>query len=178
MAPGFALPVPEIVAALLKEHGGRAMNITLAVREAARDDREGIALLLRRSGLSAQGVLLPGTRYWVVETPEDGVIGVAGLEMGEDAALLRSVAVHPAHRGRGIGTLLVRRALIGLLAWRCAHVYLFGGGADGYWERHGFRQVPSNDLLAALPNAPQVRLYQEHGWAANERAWRKDFMLG
>jgi hypothetical protein len=38
----------------------------------------------------------------------------------------------------------------------------------------GFREVPVSELVAALPEAPQVRQYAALGWLSTEVAWRCD----
>ena len=52
--------------------------------------------------------------------------------------------------------------------------YLFSTEAGAFWSRQGFREVPVPELVAALPDAPQVRHYDQQGWLPDEVAWRKD----
>lgn len=49
--------------------------------------------------------------------------------------------------------------------------YLFSTGAGPYWMRLGFRETPAPELIAAMPDAPQVRRYDELGWLPTEVAW-------
>jgi len=42
--------------------------------------------------------------------------------------------------------------------------------------RQGFREVSAPELVAALPNAPQVRRYDQQGWLPDEVAWCKDLI--
>jgi hypothetical protein len=53
-------------------------------------------------GLPVVDVLSPGTVYWVIETPTKQVIASAGLELGREAALLRSVAIAERHRAEDL----------------------------------------------------------------------------
>lgn len=54
------------------------------------------------------------------------------------------------------------------------NVYLFSTGAGGYFSRLGFRRVAVDEVVAALPDAPQVRRFSELGWLPREIAWRLD----
>jgi amino-acid N-acetyltransferase len=45
----------------------------------------------------------------VARDKDDGIIGVVGIEMYQGSGLLRSLAVHPACRGKGLGSQLTRR---------------------------------------------------------------------
>ncbi len=146
---------------------GAAMSYT--IREAQEDDRPALRALLEACGLSTHAILHPGTRYWLAESEAGLPVGAVGVELGAGAALLRSAAVLPSHRGSGIGAALTRNAIA---AADGAVVYLFSTGAGPYWRRLGFVEAPVEELVAALPAAPQVRLYAERGWLPDEVAWR------
>jgi N-acetylglutamate synthase-like GNAT family acetyltransferase len=151
------------------------MSISLndfIIREAGQDEAERICALLAQMHLGTDSVLARGTRYWLADAAGGRVAGVVGLEYGAHAVLLRSAAVDPQTRGRGLGTALVREALrsAGAAGYRWA--YLFSTGAGSYWTKLGFSEAPVPELVAALPDAPQVRRYQELGWLPTEVAWR------
>ncbi|HET9223944.1 MAG TPA: GNAT family N-acetyltransferase [Roseiflexaceae bacterium] len=143
----------------------------LIVREAQPGDAERICALLARLRLGIDHVLAPGTRYWLAEGAGGQVAGVVGLEYGAEDVLLRSAAVDPPARGRAIGAALVREALESAARAGYRRAYLFSTGAGPYWVRLGFREVPVPQLVAALPDAPQVRRYEELGWLPTEVAW-------
>ena len=145
-----------------------------AICEAAPADLGSLRAILAESGLSAHAVLVAGTRYWLANRADGEPVGVIGIEVGARAALLRSAAVRPAARGQGIGAALLRRALDEAAGDGQICAYLFSTDAGAYWARQGFREVPVAELVAALPDAPQVRRYHEQGWLPNEVAWRKD----
>jgi len=146
----------------------------LIIREANHTDAERICALLARLGLGAEGVLAPGTHYWLAEDAGDRVVGVVGLEYGAAAVLLRSAAVEPAARRRGVGVALVRQALRSATEAGFGSAYLFSTGAGPYWMKLGFCEAPVSELVAALPDARQVRHYHELGWLPTEVAWRRD----
>ena len=143
------------------------------IRLALIDDRARVCALLDQIGLSTADVLASGTRYWLAE---DGgtARGAIGLEYGVGAVLLRSAGVLPGARGRGIGRALVDTALAAAKQHGHVRAYLFSTGAGPYWTRLGFREVPVEQLVAALPDTPQVRQYQRMGWLPTEVAWRRD----
>lgn len=144
----------------------------LSLREATPDDLEPIRDLLHAIDLSSDGVQTPGSRYWIAEL-NGRVIGTIGLEYGSDAVLLRSAGVAPEARGNGVGAALLRQALAAARADGYRRVFLFSTGAGPYWQRHGFVEVPVAAVVAALPDAFQVRYYAEHGWLPTEVAWEK-----
>src|SRR5262245_25196406 len=146
----------------------------LIIREATSGEAERICALLAQMRLGTDSVLSPGTRYWLAEDSSGQLAGVVGLEYGAEAVLLRSAAVDPSARGRGIGAVLVSEALRSAAFDGYPRAYLFSTGAGLYWIKLGFCEVPVPELIAALPDAPQVRRYEELGWLPTEVAWRRD----
>jgi len=148
--------------------------VSIGVREATFEDAAGLQSFLAAQGLPTDDILAPSTVYWVAQTATEGVIASAGLEFGSEAGLLRSVATAEIHRGKGLGKELVDRALEKARAHRLRHVYLFSTGAGSYFARLGFVESPVEELVAAVPNAPQVIRFAALGWLSTEVAWRID----
>jgi N-acetylglutamate synthase-like GNAT family acetyltransferase len=140
------------------------------LRIATQNDLEVVRDILETSQLSAHGILEPNTTYWLAEINDPA--GCIGLEWGARAALLRSAAVLPDHRGNGIGTRLLETALNGARDRQKRFVYLFSTDAGEYWTHQGFQEVPVPELVKALPDVPQVHHYRDIGWLPTEIAWR------
>jgi len=77
----------------------------------------------------------------------EALVGVVGVQACGDVALLRSLAVAPEHRGRGIAALLCDR-VVALAAPR--PLWLLTTGARDYFARRGFVAVPRDDVPAAI----------------------------
>jgi N-acetylglutamate synthase-like GNAT family acetyltransferase len=144
----------------------------IRIREATLQDAPRIAALLAENRQSTHAVLATGTRYWL-GCDDDQPVGTLGLELGRDAVLLRSAAVLPAWRGRGIGAALTQVALAEALRAGCRRAYRFSTGAGRFWARLGFRAVPVAELLAALDD-PQVRQDAALGRLSTGVALRRD----
>lgn len=147
------------------------------IREATQEDAEQVKSFLSTNRQSAHAILVPGTRYWIAQNKEGHVVGAIGLEYGVDAALLRSVGVLEVWRGQRIGALLTQHSIEAARRAGCERVYLFSTDAGSYWAQHNFYQVPVEELVAALPNAPQVQQYDELGCLPTEVAWRRDLII-
>lgn len=147
------------------------MSITILPAQAADYDR--ILVLLRHVNLLTDDILAPGTRYWVAQTDSGEIGACAGMEFGEDAALLRSLAVYEAYQGERLALRLIENALDEAKAAGKHHIYCFSTRAADYFQRVGFRQVPVTQLAQALPDAPQVVRFAKIGKLAGERAWYK-----
>ena len=102
-------------------------------------------------------------------------VGVIGVEPSLDAALLRSLYVIDAMRGRGIGAELVTAARKAAHTRGARSLYLFTHDAGDFFKRFGFVEVPIAQLVAALSGTPQVKyLRARPGDLAREVAWYLD----
>lgn len=144
------------------------------IRAATPQDQPAIARLLERIDLRADDILAPGTCYWVAEDETGLLIGCIGMEFGQAAVLIRSVAVLPSARKHGLGRQLLEGALEFARQKGYRHAYLFSVRSGGYWQARGFRTVPVAELTAALPAAPQVLRFEQIGKLPGENAWRRD----
>ncbi len=88
---------------------------------------------------------------------EDGVIAaVAGLERFGDAALLRSVAVDPHARTRGLGLAVVADRIVAARHAGLPAVHLLTTTAADYFARLGFVRIDRGALPAALSGSPEL----------------------
>jgi amino-acid N-acetyltransferase len=107
------------------------------VRPARPEDYEAAAALLQESGLPLDG-MREHLEHAFVAITEGAIVGFVAVEMHEGAALLRSLAVGPRHRGHRLGERLAQEAL--RLARDCGRedVYLLTETAAGFFPRFGF----------------------------------------
>src|SRR4051812_46909597 len=110
------------------------------VRPARPEDLARVEALLTESKLPLDGVAeaLP---TFVVAEHEGDLVGVAGLEVCCDNALLRSVAVAPEWRSRGLGRQLVTRIIGEAESRGIRALYLLTQTAEHYFPSLGFSKV-------------------------------------
>jgi amino-acid N-acetyltransferase len=122
------------------------------VRPAAGNDRPAVIALLEAASLPTAGVPPTLERFLVAE--EHGrVVGVVGLELYEDGALLRSAAVQPGGRGAGTGTALVRGVLDAARESGVTDVYLLTTTAERWFPRFGFERIARADVPAGVESS-------------------------
>src|ERR1700674_1153636 len=93
------------------------------VRPARPEDYEAAVALLQESGLPLDGMREHLTHAFVAIT-QGAIVGFVAVEMHEDAALLRSLAVAPRHRRQRLGERLAEEALNIARDWGREGVYL------------------------------------------------------
>ncbi|HSR16381.1 MAG TPA: arsenic resistance N-acetyltransferase ArsN2, partial [Gemmatimonadales bacterium] len=119
--------------------------------------REAVEALLTGAGLPLEGVPADLAHFTVAEHAGDGVVGVAGLELFEHTALLRSLAVAPAWRGSGVGHQLVEAVLAEATRCGCRDVYLLTTTAADYFPRFGFACVSRGTVPEPLHASAEFR---------------------
>ncbi|WP_158277588.1 RNA polymerase sigma factor SigZ [Opitutus sp. ER46] len=110
----------------------------LSIRPARKADTRAITALLQISGLGHDD-LAAHLRHFLVAQDGEDVVGVIGAEVHAGAALLRSLAVAPAHRGTGLGRALVRAADEAGARWGVTQWWLLTTSAEAFFARDGFR---------------------------------------
>ena len=115
------------------------------LRSASSSELETVVDLLNRSGLPTAGVADNFSQFLVAEA--DGrLVGVIGLELYGQSALLRSAAVEEGWRGSGVGRVLVERALDLARDRGIADVYLLTTTAEHYFPKFGFVCVRRDEV--------------------------------
>jgi amino-acid N-acetyltransferase len=127
---------------------------TYEIAAALRSDWDGIAFLLDRGGLPLDG-LEDHLGTTLVAKDRGRVIGCAALEIYGTDALLRSVAVEPGHRRRGVGVALTAAA-IELARRREVHdIYLLTETAAEFFPRFGFEPTTRDAVPAAVKQSAE-----------------------
>lgn len=126
------------------------------IRSASAGDFQAVSRLLTESSLPLDGV--PGTLNGFLVAESGGeVVGVAGLESCCDNALLRSVAVRPEWRSRGLGRSLVER-IIAEAEGRGIHgLYLLTTTAEHYFPSFGFKAVSRDAVPSDIQATGEFR---------------------
>lgn len=124
------------------------------IESAAPEDLEPVLALLRAARLPDEGVREVVPTLLVVRA--DGrVAGCAAVEVYGRDALLRSVAVDPALRGRGVGRQLTEAALAMACRYEVRAVYLLTETAASFFEALGFTAVDRSAVPPALLASPE-----------------------
>lgn len=134
-------------------------NATTAVnvRPATSDDLAAVERLLAASSLPFDGVPEALPTFVVAEAAGGDVVGVAGLEVCCDNALLRSVAVRPEWRSHGVGRALVERVVSDAEARGIRALYLLTTTAERYFPSFGFEKIARDDVPADVRETAQFR---------------------
>lgn len=138
-------------------------------------DVEALTAFLSAADLTLSGLDEPGVRLWLERDEQGEVVGSTGYEISADGrhALIRSVAVSPSQRSRGRGSALARFAFERALMEGATTAWLFSRRSGPFWQSLGFEPADRDELVGALANTHQVRMFQQTGQLAQEVAWSR-----
>ena len=130
---------------LERERDRRVIDYRLATPA----DREAIGALLDSERLPSSDLATGGVAL-IAARSQGRLAGCIGIEPHGDAGIIRSLAVAPEYRGRGIARSLVSRAEA--LAWGrgVRRLYLLTEGAAEFWRKAGYSVVLRSEAPAAI----------------------------
>jgi amino-acid N-acetyltransferase len=113
------------------------------------------AAVLTVCGLPHDDIEPHSLDHFVVARDEHVAVGVAGIQVLGDKALLRSVAVLPSHRSAGIGSRLVAAAEQHARGAGVSEVFLLTNDAQQFFARHGYVELSRCSAPAVVQETAQ-----------------------
>jgi amino-acid N-acetyltransferase len=111
-------------------------------------DEPRIRQLLSSCGLPHEDITPEHLQHFLVLKEKRQMIGVIGLEVLRPFALLRSLAIDPLFRNRGLGSQLTQQAEKYADSLNIQNLYLLTTTAEGFFAKRGYEKVPRE----AIPN--------------------------
>jgi amino-acid N-acetyltransferase len=121
-----------------------------------RSDLSWAKRLLEENRLPTVGVDVWYGNFVVAINEKGWPVGVAGLELYDHGALLRSVAVEKGCRNAGYGRAMVDAVLRNAKQKGVNTVYLFTETAQGYFKHLGFAVVDRTQVDEAVKASPEL----------------------
>jgi amino-acid N-acetyltransferase len=119
------------------------------IQPARSTDADGIRQLVVENGLPLDGLNEHLSTTLVAR--EDGhIVGTAALEIYEDGALLRSVAVAATRQGHGLGHALTEAAVQLARDRGVPAIYLLTTTAERFFPKFGFERIARRDVPASV----------------------------
>jgi amino-acid N-acetyltransferase len=129
-------------------HGAEASMTAITIGTATARDIDVVEALLEREHLPLDGLRRADTV--LVARAGNRIVGSAAVELYQEGALLRSVAVDAEHRGSGIGGALTRMAIDIAKRRGVPAMYLLTTTAERFFPRFGFKIVDRADVPAGV----------------------------
>jgi N-acetylglutamate synthase-like GNAT family acetyltransferase len=154
------------------------MNFEYSIRPANDGDLSGLKEVLSRNGQRSTIVIDDRSLYYLAVMDGSTFIGLTGAELSGDSALIRSTAVLAPYRAKGIAGQLVNTLLQDLKRKGIQKLYLFSRDTGAFWEGFGFSRCSVEEVMEAVPDAPQVVAYISDNSIWTDVAWCRYLVSG
>ena len=121
----------------------------MTLRAASIEDLTQIEQIVRASGLPVEDCRDHLSNFFVA-VEDTRVIGVGGLQVCGSTGLVRSLAVVPEHRRKGIGARIYRQIETRASQLGIGELYLLTVSAHGYFENLGFTRRARGEVPAPV----------------------------
>jgi amino-acid N-acetyltransferase len=132
------------------------MNTAFQIRPADAADLSAVEALLTSSHLPTIGVRENVKDFLVAQSPT-GLVGVVGMEYCCNYGLLRSTAVDPEWRGKGVARQLVEQIIARAEAKGIHALYLLTTTAETYFPSFGFERTTREAVPAEVQATDEFR---------------------
>jgi amino-acid N-acetyltransferase len=119
-------------------------------------DVRAILDLVRTVHLPPEGIAESMEYFWVASEGEH-IVGTVGLEVYDDLALLRSLAVAPTRQHAGLGSALTELALSYLTSRQFRTVYLLTTTAEPFFARYDFHLLERHQVPASVQQSVEFQ---------------------
>lgn len=106
--------------------------------------------LLEAAQLPTSDLTAAHCEHFFYSGARDAPTGLVGLELLGDVALLRSLVVSPARRGRGDGAMLLARAEEHARTLGVRELYLLTTTAEPFFAKHGYTRAARESAPPAI----------------------------
>jgi amino-acid N-acetyltransferase len=132
------------------------MDNDIRITAAGEADVPFIKSLLLASNLPTDGV----DDHWktfVVARDGGRIVACGGSEAYQFAALIRSIAVDPEYRSRGLGRRVVRQLLDRLASRGLREFYLLTTTAEEYFRKRGFKTIDRDEVHPQIMQSREMQ---------------------
>lgn len=130
--------------------------MTALLRNATAADLPAIHALLEHNGLPTSDLGASGATF-TIACEGDRIIGAGALERFGDSALLRSVAVDPAYRTKGLGRQIVKAVENQARAAGITQLVLLTETARAFFEHQDYHRVDRAQAPKAVQGSTEFR---------------------
>jgi len=123
----------------------KGASTEVKILSARKDELPEILALLDECGLPTEGL---SDHLATILIAKDGgaIVGCSALELYQEYALLRSIAVKHSHRGHGLAALMTKASLGLAKNHQVTTVYLLTERASRFFSKLGFKPVPRSNV--------------------------------
>jgi len=130
---------------------------TLKIKQAENSQAEKIQKLLKDAGLPFDDILMHLPDFLCFMEDHE-IIAVAGLEINNEIALLRSLAVAENKRNKGLGQMIYSALIEHAKSKKIKTIYLLTETAEKFFLKNGFNKIDRNVIPDSIKNTREYKV--------------------
>ena len=134
------------------------MGNAIKIENFTTNDKEKVLNLLSAAELPVEDLTNEKMKnFMVAKVKDEAIIGVVGVEMYRKIGLLRSLAIHPAYRGKGVGRRLTRK--IESFGRHCGikTLYLLTTTAADFFSKMGYKVTQRDKVPESIAKTQEFK---------------------
>lgn len=145
---------PEAAVVNLQNNSMNAKGGIVNISKATAGDYDKVTALLSGQRLPAEDIDKTLSHFFVAKE-EGAIIAVIGLEIYGTAGLLRSMATDPAHRNKGIASMLVFELIDYAKQKGIKEIFLLTETAETYFAKKGFIKIGREGVPTSITKSSE-----------------------
>jgi amino-acid N-acetyltransferase len=134
------------------------MGDAIHIENFSANDKKSVLDLLNEAELPIEDLTDEKMKNFMIAKAKDGsIIGVVGVEIYRGSGLLRSLAVHTAYRGTGLGSLLTRKIESFARRKGIKVLYLLTMTAADFFTKIGYQVTQRDNLPAPIRKTEEFK---------------------
>lgn len=136
----------------------RVAKEDIKVEPFAEGDEKEVVKLLSQANLPVQDLTLDHLEHFLVAKARDGsVMGTVGVELYQDAGLLRSLVVHPSYQGKGLGKRLTREVEVIAQQKNIKTLFLLTTTTADFFLKLGYHVIQRNRAPMSIAKTEEFK---------------------
>jgi amino-acid N-acetyltransferase len=136
----------------------RVAKEDIQIERFSQGDEKELVELLSQAKLPTQDLTLEKLKHFLVAKGMEGsVIGAIGVELYQDAGLLRSLVVHPPYRGKGLGKRLMREVESLAQQRSVKTLFLLTTAAAEFFPQLGYQVIQRDRAPASIAKTEEFK---------------------
>jgi amino-acid N-acetyltransferase len=132
------------------------MNSNYQIKKAEKKDLESIFSLLQSLDLPTEGIEDHLNDFHVIKDNKD-VIGTGGIEIYDEAGLIRSIAVNPKYQKKGLGRRIIEHLLKYAKEKSVNELFLLTDTVPKLYEKFGFDYIKREDVNSKIEQSEEFK---------------------
>jgi amino-acid N-acetyltransferase len=132
------------------------MNSNYQIKKAKKNDLGEVFSLLQSLSLPTEGIEDHLNNFYLIKD-KDKIIGTGGIEIYDEAGLIRSIAVNPKYQKKGLGRKIIEYLLKNAKKKGVKELFLLTDTVPKLYEKFGFNYIKRENANSKIEQSEEFK---------------------